>query len=318
MVESLRKLKAMIVQEVRRKGLKEDVKLGKGGIREIEFIVQSFQLIRGGRELELQARNLLSVLAYLGLHNHLEKSITLGLAQAYRFLRKVEHALQAFNDSQTQCLPTDSIARERLAWLLRFSSWMEFLKCLDRHRAVVIEQFDGVFADKEISDGSSATDITPWELLWSKLPEDAVATDKKATESAVDKQIKPKSVIDTLSNNDADKALIKASIKNDFSLNEAMLALIVDRLFAFKSSRKVLTLSVDAHKKLNTLMPKLLAVLLESEQAATPTASSVESLRQNSLAADITAIDNEQFANVITRILNWLESIVTRPVTYLF
>ncbi len=87
MVESLRKLKAMIVQEVRRKGLKEDVKLGKGGIREIEFIVQSFQLIRGGRELELQARNLLSVLAYLGLHNHLEKSITLGLAQAYRFLR---------------------------------------------------------------------------------------------------------------------------------------------------------------------------------------------------------------------------------------
>ena len=86
----------------------------------------------------------------------------------------------------------------------------------------------------------------------------------------------------------------------------------MDRLFDFKSSRKVLTLSVDAHKKLNTLMPKLLAVLLESEQAATPTASSVESLRQNSLAADITAIDNEQFANVITRILNWLESIVTR------
>ena len=312
MVESLRKLKAMIVQEVRRKGLKEDVKLGKGGIREIEFIVQSFQLIRGGRELELQARNLLSVLAYLGLHNHLEKNITLGLAQAYRFLRKVEHALQAHNDAQTQCLPTNSIARERFAWLLNFNSWIEFLECLDRHRAIVIEQFDGVFADKETSDGSSATDVTPWELLWSKLPEDAVATDNKATDNAVDKQIKPKSVIDTLSNNDDDKALIKASLKDDFSLNEEMLALMVDQLFAFKSSRKVLTLSIDAHKKLDTLMPQLLAVLLESEQAATQTALDAESLRQNSLAVDIPAIDNEQFANVITRILNWLESIVTR------
>jgi glutamate-ammonia-ligase adenylyltransferase len=308
---------------VRRKGLTDDVKLGRGGIREVEFVVQSFQLIRGGRERGLQARNLLSVLDYLGQHNHLEKNITLGLAQAYSFLRKVEHALQAHNDSQTQCLPTDPIARERLAWLLNFNSWIEFLECLDRHREIVIEEFDEVFADKDISDDSSEIDVAPWELLWSILPDEAVVTENKVTDKIVDeKQITNKSVVETFNNNENDKALIKASLKDDFSLNDEILSLMVDRLFAFKSSREVLTLSVDAHKKLDTLMPKLLAVLLESEHAVAHGGLGAESLSQNSLgqdslgqdsiAEDSTAIDNEQFANVITRILNWLESIVTR------
>jgi glutamate-ammonia-ligase adenylyltransferase len=321
MVESLRKLKAMIVQEVRRKGLKDDVKLGKGGIREVEFVVQSFQLIRGGRERGLQARNLLSVLAYLGQHNHLEKNIILGLAQAYSFLRKVEHALQAHNDSQTQCLPTDAIARVRLAWILNFNSWIEFLECLNRHRAIVIEEFDEVFADKDISDDSPEIDVTPWELLWSKLPDKAVDTEKKVTNIAVgEKQITNKAVVEVFNNNENEKALIKASLKDEFCLNDDMLSLIVDRLFTFKSSRKVLTLSVDAHKKLDTLMPKLLAILLESEHVLENVVEDVagrkslgaESLSQDSVAKDTRTIDNELFANLITRILNWLESIVTR------
>jgi glutamate-ammonia-ligase adenylyltransferase len=314
MVESLRKLKAMIVQEVRRKGLKDDVKLGRGGIREVEFVVQSFQLIRGGRERGLQARNLLSVLTYLGQHNHLETKIILGLAQAYSFLRKVEHALQAHNDSQTQCLPTDAIACERLAWLLNFNSWIEFLECLDRHRAIVIEEFDEVFADKDTGDNSSESDVLPWELLWSKLPDEAVASEKVAADKvAANMQIMNRSVVDAFNNNNKkDKAWIKTSLSDEYSLNDEILSLMVDRLFAFKSSRKVLTLSVDAHKKLDTLMPRLLAVLLASEHAVERENLGAESLDQNSLDEDSTAIDNEQFANLLTRILNWLESIVTR------
>lgn len=296
MVESLRKLKAMIVQEVRRKGLKNDVKLGEGGIREIEFIVQSFQLIRGGRERGLQVRNLLAVLAYLGQHNHLEKNVIFGLKEAYRFLRKVEHSLQALNDAQTQCLPTDSIACERIAWLLNFNSWIDFLDCLDTHRAIVIREFDKVFSDKEISDDSSECDVLSWELLWSKLP----------VESLSNKAIVNKTIVadasNNNSNNEKNKEWIKENLGDDFSLNEEFLTLIVGRLVAFKSSRKALALSADAHKKLDTLMPKLLSVLLESEQE----------LESDPLGRGSTAVHNEQLTNLIARILNWLESIVMR------
>jgi len=328
MVESLRKLKAMIVQEVRRKGLKDDVKLGKGGIREIEFIVQSFQLIRGGRELGLQARNLLSALTYLGLHTHLEKNITQGLMQAYTFLRKVEHCLQAHGDSQTQSLPTDTLARARLAWLLNFNNWTEFLECLDRHRAIVIEEFDGVFAEKDIYDDSTEIDVAPWELLWSKLPDEAVVTKKLSATNGGDEQyVIDELAIEAFDNNESDKALIKASLKNSFTLDDEMLALMANRLFAFKSSRQVLTLSIDAHKKLDTLMPKLLALLLGSEQVVTleninadnlvsdnlvSDNLSSSSLSQARLVEDGKVINNKQFANLISCILNWLESIVTR------
>jgi glutamate-ammonia-ligase adenylyltransferase len=289
MVDSLRKLKAMIVQEVRRKGLKNDIKLGRGGIREIEFIVQSFQLIRGGRERGLQARNLLSVLTYLEEYNHLDKDIVVGLKESYQFLRKVEHSLQALNDSQTQSLPMDVIACERLAWLLNFNSWSDFLSCLDQHQAIVIKEFDEVFSDKNVIDDNSESDIFLCEQLWSNLPDESLINEK----SAIEKIVNPKT-IDELHDN--------------FTLNDEALSAVVDRLLAFKSSRKVMALSEDAHKKLDMLMPKLLEILLESEQELKQ--EEPESLAFNNV--NKSAVNNQQIANLITRILNWLESIVTR------
>lgn len=296
MVESLRKLKAMIVQEVRRKGLKNDVKLGKGGIREIEFIVQSFQLIRGGRERGLQARNLLAALSYLGKYNHLEENIVLELKKSYRFLRKVEHTLQALNDSQTQCLPNEKIACERIAWSLNFNSWIEFSDSLGKHRAVVIREFDKVFSDKEIGDDSSENDVLSWELLWSKLSTEPVVKNTVVADNFV------ANTSNKISNNEINTQWIKENVDDVCSLSDEVLSHIISRLIAFKSSRKVLALSTEAHKKLDTLMPNLLAVLLGPDQE----------LECVSLDRNSTEVNNKQLTNSVARILSWLESIVTR------
>ncbi len=114
-IQSLRNMKGMIAREVRRRGLKDNIKLGAGGIREIEFIVQVFQLIRGGREPALQQRALPTLAAIDELHLLPEGDATL-LRAAYLFLRRLENLLQSINDEQTQTLPQDELNRARLAW----------------------------------------------------------------------------------------------------------------------------------------------------------------------------------------------------------
>ena len=113
-IQSLREMKGKIEREVRRRGLKDNIKLGAGGIREVEFIVQVFQLIRGGREIALQQPSLLKLLpeiARLGLISQVQSQ---DLRESYLFLRRVENVLQAINDRQTQTLPTNDTDRLRL------------------------------------------------------------------------------------------------------------------------------------------------------------------------------------------------------------
>jgi glutamate-ammonia-ligase adenylyltransferase len=97
-IDSLRSMKQMINAEVRRRGLQNDVKLGHGGIREVEFIVQCFQLIRGGRDLGLQQRELLVVLHECGELGCLPQEVCEELRTAYLFLRDSEHAIQGYED----------------------------------------------------------------------------------------------------------------------------------------------------------------------------------------------------------------------------
>ncbi|HAD40082.1 MAG TPA: bifunctional [glutamate--ammonia ligase]-adenylyl-L-tyrosine phosphorylase/[glutamate--ammonia-ligase] adenylyltransferase, partial [Plesiomonas shigelloides] len=104
-IQSLRTMKGMIAREVRRRGLVDNIKLGAGGIREIEFIAQVFQLIRGGREPSLQGRSLLPTLQAIGQLGLLQPSEVDGLCQAYLYLRRLENGLQAIRDEQTQTLP---------------------------------------------------------------------------------------------------------------------------------------------------------------------------------------------------------------------
>jgi [glutamine synthetase] adenylyltransferase / [glutamine synthetase]-adenylyl-L-tyrosine phosphorylase len=139
--ESLRDMKAMIAREVERRELKNNIKLGPGGIREIEFIVQAFQLIRGGSDRRLQSRSLREVLPLLHGQRLLRQDAVEALQAAYRCLRVVENRLQEWNDEQTHQLPEDELARERLAFSLRFASWRELESVLDQHRERVTQLF---------------------------------------------------------------------------------------------------------------------------------------------------------------------------------
>ena len=116
-IDALRDLKRQIEREVDRKGMSDNVKLGKGGIREVEFIVQMFQLIHGGRDRELQPPPVVNMLSTLEEKNFLSIEDVNILKDAYLFLRNVEHLLQAWRDEQTQVLPKDALQQTRLAWL---------------------------------------------------------------------------------------------------------------------------------------------------------------------------------------------------------
>ena len=125
-IESLRSMKQLIVAEVRRRGLQGNVKLGGGGIREIEFIAQCFQLIRGGRDTGLQRRELLPVLRECAELGSLPEAATAELITAYLFLRDAEHGIQAWEDRQTQELPQDDLARAALAQAMGFDGYDAF------------------------------------------------------------------------------------------------------------------------------------------------------------------------------------------------
>src|SRR6185369_6972285 len=121
--ESLREMKALIEREVARRDLAEHVKLGPGGIREIEFIVQAFQLIRGGQDRRIQSPSLLTVLPQLAGGKLLPARVAQELEAAYRFLRRIENRLQMLGDAQTHTLPADVLTRERIAFTMGFRNW---------------------------------------------------------------------------------------------------------------------------------------------------------------------------------------------------
>jgi glutamate-ammonia-ligase adenylyltransferase len=132
--DSLREMKRMISLEVKRKGMKQNIKLGRGGIREIEFFGHMFQLIRGGVTAELQQRSIQKVLKILARDNHIPAKAGDELTAAYVFLRDTEHRLQEYADQQTHDLPTNKSDQLRLAASMGFADVAEFFAQLDRHR----------------------------------------------------------------------------------------------------------------------------------------------------------------------------------------
>ncbi|MDY6549750.1 bifunctional [glutamate--ammonia ligase]-adenylyl-L-tyrosine phosphorylase/[glutamate--ammonia-ligase] adenylyltransferase [Acinetobacter faecalis] len=148
--EAMREMKAMIEREVQRRNIEDDIKLGAGGIREVEFIVQVFQLIYGGSKLELQDRQCLVSLHHLGEVGLLDDQAVAELEDAYLFLRRVEHAIQALNDQQTQSLPTEPDQRARMIETLGYASWEDFLHVLNSKRSKVIYQFEHLIKEKEV------------------------------------------------------------------------------------------------------------------------------------------------------------------------
>ena len=139
--ESIREMKAMIDTEIRRKGNLNNIKLGSGGIREIEFIGQTFQLIRGGSEPELQIRGILDVLKLLAEKNYLTQQETSDLTQGYDFLRRLENRLQMYADGQTHLLPDDELQQLSMTLAMGYEDWPGLLKDCDKHRALVHKSF---------------------------------------------------------------------------------------------------------------------------------------------------------------------------------
>ncbi len=165
--EELRRIKYKIKEKLIAKGKIDNIKLGDGGIREVEFVVQSFQLIRGGTEIVLQHGQLLIVLDRLkriGLLPEQEAEI---LRAAYLFLRKTENRIQQYRDEQTHDLPQTSQRRMLLVYSMGFDNWSDFLAVLERYRHQVSEIFGQVF--------SGATDKRSEGLsLWLGIADDEI------------------------------------------------------------------------------------------------------------------------------------------------
>ncbi len=140
--EALREMKAKIMAEVRAKAMEDDIKLGPGGIREIEFFGQVFQLLRGGVQPAFQKRSILATLSCLAGHGAIDEQTMIQLSEAYRFLRTVENRLQQWEDRQTHRLPPDRQRRLLLAVSLGFETAADFEEILASHRRQVQRHFD--------------------------------------------------------------------------------------------------------------------------------------------------------------------------------
>ena len=169
--QALRDMKARVDQEVARRGLEHNVKLGRGGIREVEFIAQAFQLIRGGREPALRETRLRVVLDRLAAGGQLPAEVVAGLKKAYVFLRNTEHRLQEADDRQTQTLPGDEAGRQRLAAAMGFGEWPGFEAELAGHREYVATHFAQVFAAPEEEEGEARA--SPLQAVWSASLDEA-------------------------------------------------------------------------------------------------------------------------------------------------
>ena len=158
-LSAMRKLHAEVRREVARRDLADHIKLGPGGIREIEFIAQALQLIRGGRDASLTVRPTLQVLARLAQKRLLPESATTELGEAYVFLRNLEHRLQYLDDAQTHRLPKDDADRALIAGMCGFEDWERCAARIAEVRATVSAQFSAVFAPTQEADSS-------FEAIW--------------------------------------------------------------------------------------------------------------------------------------------------------
>lgn len=168
--QSLRELHAQIRAEVVRKDRQNNIKLGPGGIREIEFAAQVFQLIRGGHEPALRIRPTQQVLKVLAARHFIPQATAERLIEAYRFLRALEHRLQYLDDAQTQTLPDDEPSQRLIAEAMNFDSWDALLFRLNQHRKTVEQHFEQIFAAPQ-ADQSSHPLLPVWQQPAAHMPQ---------------------------------------------------------------------------------------------------------------------------------------------------
>ncbi len=172
--ESLREMKQMIVREVNRRGMENNIKLGPGGIREIEFFGQIFQLIRGGVTPTLQDTGIIRVLKALAADGHIPRKVCRELVAAYIFLRNTENRLQAYSDQQTHQLPSDGNGKLRLAASMGCTDTETYIALLNEHRQIVHGHFQMLLETGE-ADNRRKDDEDPLEVVWQEIAGDKPA-----------------------------------------------------------------------------------------------------------------------------------------------
>ena len=172
-IESLRRMKQLIEQENRRRNRRDNIKLGAGGIREVEFIVQTLQLIRGGRIPSLQQASILLAFKALRTEGILDAASATMLEQDYLWLRRVEQALQGMEDKQTQTLPTDPEQQQMLLTALQRPDWSTLTAEIEQAMQRIHSQFKQVIEPEQQLE---AEEISLGRLLWdSELPSTELA-----------------------------------------------------------------------------------------------------------------------------------------------
>lgn len=227
-IEALRSMKELIRREEKQRGLQNDVKLGSGGIREIEFIAQVFQLIRGGKDKRLQQRGLRGVFDTLVETEIMPAADAQGLMGAYEFLRNTEHAIQAVKDQQTQRLPNDELGQLRLAYSMGFETWQAFSDALADHRRFVHEQFSQLIAPPQETTDENSVELQQWQVLWRQLSRQEL-NEEWALEFVEGKGfVEPAKMLDTLQQLATSKKVASLQPIPQQRLDEVMPLLLVE------------------------------------------------------------------------------------------
>jgi len=164
--DALREMKAKIQLDVIKYSRQNDIKLGNGGIRQIEFFVQALQLIRGGKNPSLQKRHLLRAIETLYKTKAISYSVYETLKLAYQFFREFEHYVQFIRDQQTHLLPFSPQDQARLAFAMQYDSWPLLLNELNRHRTAVYKHFNSLSEEPPYQKSKNTEQITYAKALW--------------------------------------------------------------------------------------------------------------------------------------------------------
>ena len=278
--DSLREMKQMISREVKRKGYEENIKLGPGGIREVEFFGQIFQLIRGGVVPSLQERRIQRVLRTLAREDYIPRNVMEELEAAYLFLRKSENRLQEFSDRQTHSLPRETLERYRLALSMGYTDWESYTTDLSLHMQRVHHHFNTLLEAKD-AQPAEEEGIEPYQDIWSEstpLP-------------------RKKELLSDLGFNAIDKTIG-----------------LLDHL---KSDTATHAMSRDGRERLDRLMPLILRQVRESEDPAHTLNRIVDLIRTvqrrtNYLALLLENPDALEHLVKLTNASPWIISFLTR------
>lgn len=229
-IQALRRMKSMITTEVRRRGLHDNIKLGSGGIREVEFIAQVFQLIRGGREPSLRGRGLLETLNAIKELGQLSDQEVDDLTTGYCFLRRLENLLQAIGDKQTQTLPVDERDQSRLAFAMGMADWNELYDAIQTQMNTIHAVFEHLIGDDE--DESENSIDKSYVELWD------MAHNPEVLENILQE------------------------------LNAEQAEQLTRHIIEFKGDLKKKTLGPRGREAITHLMPKLFSIVISREDAS--------------------------------------------------